>query len=260
MREVLDFFGRSSSERSLVSLIGSPNDEEDFVAFTPKNINDILSIIEDSISLFDVKKTYSRIIDIMGGLPTEFKKIFLISVDDARNVFSFDKFKEEIKAKLPIFELVLDVAESELETAKRELSQLSIKIPSDEGSESLTTIQGITRVFKFTNELILSVLYSQDAKTFEKIKRIHDRIDEERFAQEEDTLDTAVSEIRDEIEQQVQEQKEIPKETSSFWGVSAGAKSDTKTAKEAIEPITATSTVPTESFDTISTLRGYRSK
>lgn len=258
------FFGRRAAEKPLVKLIGQPNDDdgEDFVAFTPKFLSDVVTIIEDSISLFEIKPTFEKMVNVMGGLPKEFTDMFLTSIDETRNVFSYSKFREEIESKVPVFQMILEIAESTSEGARKKLSKLDIKVPGNEGSDSLTTVEGITRVFKYVNEMSLAVLYSQDEDTFEKLKQIHQDIEDERAAQEEDALNTAASEVRDEIEKQVQEQREVPPTVGSFWNIATGKKQVKKPTKPAPTPIIATSKKATTTTTTnlIKNLFGFRIK
>ncbi len=86
------------------------------------------------------------------------------------------------------------IAETGDEAAAESLSQLSIILPTQTGSESITTILGLSTVFKFMNDIFIALTYSQEDASFEKLVEIRALIALNRG--EEEGLETALKEAR----------------------------------------------------------------
>jgi hypothetical protein len=195
LNDGITFFGRSPAEQSLVALISNPElSEGDAIKiYVPKNVDDVLKIIQESMSLMGVFDTMNHLFLVLGGLPEEFQAAVEKSVDEIRNVFVYDVFRNTLKSSVPIFQLVLEIAETGDKAALDELSNLSISLPTNTGSESVTTIAGLTNVFKFVNDVIISASYAQDSDAFEKLKQIRALIEINRDS--EDVLGVAAQAI-----------------------------------------------------------------
>jgi len=236
------FFGRAPSEQSVSVILSDRVDRGSINVFIPRDVEDILNIFKESLSLFDTKPAIERLIDSLGGLPGEFRKAFLSAIDEERNSFSYDHFKEKVRENTPVFDLVLDIAESApgedptlLERltdndATKKLSSLSITLPNAKGSEVLTSVVGLSNIFKFVNDTMILVLYSQEKETFVKLQEIKAEIEGQRTLLGDDTLDAATEEIRGEIENSAD--SEVTSEVANFFGVPVGEKDDDKEAEE----------------------------
>ncbi|MEK6882251.1 MAG: hypothetical protein AABY22_21715, partial [Nanoarchaeota archaeon] len=163
VNENLGFFGRNSSGRLLTELT-----KNSFV-FVPKNINDVFQMFGDSVSLFGLKQTFSFILEFLEGLTSDIISIAANSVDVEKGTFSFDKFKTDIQSISPLFSLILSTSSSDKIT---ELAKISVIIPQNSGSVSLFSIEGLTTVFNFINNVFLAASYTQE--NFEAAKNILD--------------------------------------------------------------------------------------
>lgn len=196
VNEGITFFGRAAAEQSLRGLIFKPKVVVGGVeVLIPKNINDVLYIIQNSVSLLGARNTVEHIVNVLGGLPSEFVEPLLSSVDEDANTFSYESFRELLKTTTPVFQLVLEIAETQDTEALDQLSQMSISLPMNEGTESLTTILGLSNVFKFINDTFISVTYSQENSSFQKLTEIRALIEINR--EREESLEEAVSESRE---------------------------------------------------------------
>lgn len=211
VNENVRHFGRGAVEKSLVELIQQKQEPIDgeFPLVMPKNIGDLLKIISESIALFGVRESFGHVVDVMGGLTKEFRCAFIDAIDETRDVFSYDRFKLVISAQLPVFELLLNLSESASRRDKRALSSLSIVIPTNKGSEALTSVDGLSKIFKFVNDSLIAVLYSQDKETFTKLQEIIEaiRIDQ---GLEEEPVEEATREILQEEEDNANDEAEEP--------------------------------------------------
>jgi hypothetical protein len=158
----IPFFGRSAIEKPINSFSIGRSKEGDRFIFVSENVGDILLIINDSISLFSIKPTFNRLLLSLGGISEDFRNSFLDSIDEPSQEFSFDTFRNSVKSKFPIFNMVLQISNSANIQAKQELSTLSIVVPLDVGSVSLRSIDDVTKVLIFVKKFIIAVLYSQD--------------------------------------------------------------------------------------------------
>lgn len=174
LNDPVGYFGRNSLEKPLVdSELDVNADGEEFVLIA-SDVNDVVRVINDSITLFGVKPTFEHLLKSLKGLNLDFRKAFVDSIDEVKNVFSYDNYRDTIKKQVPVFSLVLQAAESGNTAAVLELSKLSVVVPSNTGSESFSSIEGLTKILTFVNDIFLAVLYAQD-KT-QKIKNIIDDV------------------------------------------------------------------------------------
>lgn len=146
----------------------------------PRETDDVLSLIKDSISLFGLKDTLKAIIDILGGVSLEIEEVFLDSIDTNRNVFYYAPFKEKFVSATNIVSRYSKTS-GELEEL-RDINFFIFNI-SNTSSENLMSIEGLSNVFNFINEVILITTHSQQdegyeilAKTFGK-KEVTEQID-----------------------------------------------------------------------------------
>lgn len=153
VNEDLGFFGKNFLEKLLPQLT-----KNSFI-FIPKNINDVFKMFSDSVSLFGLKQTFSFVLEFLEGLSSDIISLAVNSVDIEKGTFSFDKFKLDIQSISPLFTLILSVSSSD---KIAELSKNSIIIPQDVGSVSLFSIEGLTKVFNFINNVILAASQSQE--------------------------------------------------------------------------------------------------
>ena len=200
--ENIPFFGRLPSEVSLRNIIEDPESSGpfSFKVFMPKNVNDILCISKQSISLLGLRLTFLHLVRLLGGLPEEFLSSVEFALDENTHLFSYSAFRENLKSAAPIFQLVLEISETQDVDALEELSKLSVSLPGNAGSENVTTILGLSRVLKFINDVYISVIYSQEKDSFQKIKEIRALVEINR--EREDPIEEATREMSEHIESQ----------------------------------------------------------
>lgn len=165
MNETVPYFGRGPFEKPIGSLDLPLNENQDKFIMLANDSQNILKIFNESISLFNLKDTITNLINSLGGLPVDFREAFLDSVDEVAKTFSYDFFKKQIRSKSPVYNLILDVSETanikKADVTSR-LSKLSIALPTDKGSESLSSVEKLTRILAFVNKTFLAVIYAQD--------------------------------------------------------------------------------------------------
>jgi len=167
------FFGKLGVRSPLARFYGTKEDGSESEIISPFDINDVLKIIHEAISLFGYSATLDRIITEIDGLTLDFKAAALASLDEARGVFSYDTFRETIKKTSPIFNIVIQVSESgDRAQALSALSKISIIIPQNSGTEELSSVDGLTKIFKFINEIYLSTQLAQDKDIFDELNKI----------------------------------------------------------------------------------------
>jgi hypothetical protein len=204
-----NFFGRSVYELAMPRILTVPetrrDEKGDIIIYLPRSINDVLSIVSESVALFGVKETFGHVIDVLGGISKEFRCAFLDAIDETRDVFSYDRFKLVVSAQFPVFELLLSLSESESLRDTKALSNLSITVPSNVGSDSLNTLEGLSRIFKFVNESTIAILYSQGKDMFGRIQELIRQIRIDR-GEETEVIDQAILEEREKEVDQVSNQ------------------------------------------------------
>jgi hypothetical protein len=129
----------------------------------PKNVAHIKSIFDDSVSLFGIDQTLVQIISLLGGLSSDFRNSFNESLNNLSKTFSYNAFISSCRAKVPAFNLLLSISEhAGNESALKRLSQLSISVPNKVGTETYTTIEGLSNIFYFMQSIIFVVIRVQD--------------------------------------------------------------------------------------------------
>jgi len=139
------------------------------------------------------------------------------SIGEVNNIFSYEQFKGAIQQSVPVFKLVLDIAESRDAEADKELSALPIPLPLSDGSETLSSLVGISKVLNFVNDSYLAATFAAGA--FEKLQSILEAINKRRAQAREDAINTAIDEERVQLASQ---QKEFTDEAASYVGVAQG--------------------------------------
>lgn len=172
LNEKVPFFGRVAQD-NLYGLI-QPESNILFV----NNTQNVLNIIKDSFSLFGEKITLSHIVNVLGGLGSDFIASFNSAINETSKTFSYANFISSIRNKVPIYSLILTVSESSNNAdALNKLSKLSITLPTTKiGNESYLSIEGLTKIFNFVNGIYLTVIYSQDNNNSVEIKKIIDAL------------------------------------------------------------------------------------
>lgn len=223
VNETFSFFGKDPSNTPLSSLVGTNNNSPTINISTPRNLNDLLCIFQESISLFGLSDSFEHLLRVLGGLPVEFLESCLESVDEVSDSFSFSAFKDSIKQRVPVLNLVLDIAESGDSAAIGELSKLSVVLPANEGSRSLTSLVNLTNVLKVVNSVLISTRHAQD--NFEKLKEIAGEIDRDRDQLQPEDL--AIRDIRNDVSQQIVD-RPISADVSQLYNVVLGSKSSNR--------------------------------
>jgi len=95
LNEKLSFFGKSGRE----PLAKSINADSDILV--PTSIANIMDVINDSTSLFGLKATVGRLLNLLGALDNVVVKIVLESIDEASNNFSIDMAKVSLISEYP---------------------------------------------------------------------------------------------------------------------------------------------------------------
>ena len=154
----LQFFGTKTFQVPVKDLI-TPDTKLVF----PKKVAFIKNIFDDSVSLFGISNTINQIIDLLGGLSSDFRSSFNDSLNATSKTFSYASFINSVRKKVPIFDLLLTISEHDKNTdALNRLSQLNITVPNKIGTEVFTTIEGLSNIFYFVNSIIFVIIKSQD--------------------------------------------------------------------------------------------------
>ncbi len=168
LNEKLTFFGKVGAVKQVSSALVSKDTPQPDVII-PSDLNDVLKVVNESTLLFGLLPTMEKVVVQCNGLDVEFRNAFLDAIDETKSLFSYDKFRDNVKNISPVFKLVLQVAQSSGVGANNQsvtgfdaLSKLSINLPQDTGLQSLSSIEGITKVFSFVNNIYLSVLYAAE--------------------------------------------------------------------------------------------------
>jgi hypothetical protein len=209
----LNFFGRNASEKSIGSLTKNTS------IYVPKDLNYVLDLFTQSMSLFELRDVFVHLLDSVGGLPNEYTIAFINSIDEQKNTFSYDVFKYTIQEAIPIFSTLSIIAQTQLVGAIGELAKLNIVIPSNSGSELITSIDGITNIFKFINSILVSISYAQESGVSEKISKLMLSINQGTIEKSRDTLNDAIDNIRQQIENG---SLPVTDEEANFFGVQRG--------------------------------------
>lgn len=138
----------------------------------PLNIDDVMNIIKTSFSNFGEKNTLEYILKVLGGLPIEFLESALGAISEINNNFSYDKFAELIRNKIPILNIVLSIVESGNLTSRYNLAKLSINLPNNKGNESFLTTEGLTKIFMYIRDMFLILVNSQFSNNEEEIAKL----------------------------------------------------------------------------------------
>jgi hypothetical protein len=223
VNEDIQFFGRRPTEIPLTQLASAGVVNGSLPLLIPKNLNDVLCIIIDSIALFNGREALEHVASVLGGLPAEFLRAFTQALDPTNNVFSFPAFRSALRREVPVFQLILDIAESGDREATSSLSKLSITVPTTQGSESLTNLVGLSRIFKNVNDTFIAVANSQD--NFDRVKAIRAQVALDR--EREDALEAASSDLRLSLARQFEPRQ--ANAASNLWAIQAGRTVNKKT-------------------------------
>jgi hypothetical protein len=157
----LNFFSVNTILNSLIDIL-PPNSS----LAIPTNISHIKNIFNDSVSLFGIDSTLNQIISLLGGLTTDFRNSFNESLNNIAKTFSYSTFVSSARKKVPAFNLFLSISEHAGNAdALTRLSQLSIQIPNKVGTETYTTIEGLSNIFYFIQSIIFVIVRAQDNST-----------------------------------------------------------------------------------------------
>lgn len=155
----LSFFDVHTVLNPLSDILG-PN----ATVVVPKNVAHVKSIFNDSVSLFGIDQTLIQIVSLLGGLTTDFRNSFNESLNNIAKTFSYSTFISSSRKKVPAFNLLLSISEhAGNESALKRLSQLSIAVPNKVGTETYTTIEGLSNIFYFIQSIIFVIIRVQDS-------------------------------------------------------------------------------------------------
>lgn len=121
----------------------------------PKNSEDLIVMIKESISLFGCKDTFDNILKLLSGTYDCIESEFLESVDDTTNSFSYVKFIDLIKKKQ------VKATEDTFYTTNL-LSYIT------KTSDSLTTLDGISQVLDLAMKIYVHYVASDSMAIVEK--------------------------------------------------------------------------------------------
>lgn len=154
----LNLFDVHTVINSLESILGS-----NAQVVVPKDINHIKNIFNDSVSLFGIENTLTQILNLLGGLTPDFRNSFNESLNNISKTFSYNTFISSARKKVPAFNLLLSISEHANNAgALSRLSQLSISVPIIVGTETYSTIEGLTNIFSFMQNVIFVIVRVQD--------------------------------------------------------------------------------------------------
>ena len=224
----LEFFGQAGHENAIAQMISPNASDGKLLVFVPKKIDDIMMILKDSLNLFSTKEVFKNLLESLGGLLTGFRDAFLNSVDEEEIVFSYDSFSADVKSKVPVFSMLLEISESDAANATTNLSSLSIVLPKETGTESLTSLDRLTKILKFVDETMIVLLYAQEEKTFSKLQEIYAAVaakQQNDLANTATPLDGAVEKVQSDM---VSYASPANDPESVLFGISQGEVVDTK--------------------------------
>lgn len=157
----LGFFGKTFSKTPINKIIKDMPGKIFLPVeiFVPKDIDSIIKMFNDSVILFGLKESFKHMLNFLRGLTNDVISIAINSIDENKGTFSFDLFRESIKDISPATKLVFSISSSE---KIEQLAKLGIVIPKDTGSLSLFSMETLTKIFRYINEMIISLSYSQD--------------------------------------------------------------------------------------------------
>jgi hypothetical protein len=199
VNEFVTFFGRATATQPLSQRLGDrgrafsavelDDPSAGYKIFVPKAFEDVLNIYRESVNLFGVERTFSLLLNRLGGLPGQFSGVARRSLDEESGLFSYDSFRSQIESIVPVVKLITEIVETGDPDALNEVEQAGAILPMNEGTENVTTILGLTNVINYMNNMFLTVTNAQDNATFERLVNVRALIELNR--KNEDSLETA---------------------------------------------------------------------
>lgn len=161
MNDQVYLFGRAYMDKAMstMSLDVDANNAKYVTVAT--NLNNVLNIINDSVSLFGLQNTYRQILNTLGGLSPDFIDSFIEATDESKSMFSYDAFKESIKAKVPNFTVALQIASTN-PVLSVFIAKSAIALPRNTGLETFSSIESITKIFSFVQATYVIALFAQE--------------------------------------------------------------------------------------------------
>ena len=141
LNEKLMFFGKLAKEplRNFIN-VGD-------VILVPSSVEDVMKIINDSVILFGVKNTVSRLIGLIGELDKSIKKIILESIDETTLSFSVDNIKDALLKEYPGIDFK---------------SELVSSILNRSGTKLLNSVANFSFLFNFINDMVNVLVIAQE--------------------------------------------------------------------------------------------------
>lgn len=158
----IPFFGKSAIDTKIFDI------QKDILI--PKNNDDLMKIIKDSIYLFGAKITLSDLISDLGGtkkqtgtLNEEIIQIFVDSIDETRGFFSADFFRKKMIEVSSAFKLFSNISASSSEEEKRaSLLAAGVVVPPVTGEISFNDLQKLSVILNLVRTIDYAITYVRD--------------------------------------------------------------------------------------------------
>lgn len=158
----IPFFGKSAIDLKVFDI--------QKMVLIPKDNNDLMKIIKDSIYLFGAKICLSSLVSNLGGLQKqtgilseEIIRVFNDSIDETRGFFSADFFRKKIKETSNAFKLFSDISVSSSETEKqKQLFNASVFVPPVTGEISFNDLKNLSDILNLVRSIDYAITYTRD--------------------------------------------------------------------------------------------------
>lgn len=169
MNDQVHLFGRAYIDKAMSTMLLNVDANNAKYVTVATNLNNILNIINDSVSLFGLHNTYRQILNTLGGLSPDFIDSFIEATDESRAMFSYDAFKDSIKTKVPNFTVALQIASTN-PLLSVFIAKSAIALPKNTGLETFSSIESITKIFSFVQATYVIALFAQENPDLFEVK------------------------------------------------------------------------------------------
>lgn len=158
----IPFFGKSAVDTNIFDIQKN--------VLIPKNNDDLMKIIKDSIYLFGAKIALSSLISDLGSarnqlgiLNEEITQIFIDSIDESRGFFSADFFRKKMIEVSNSFKLFSNIAGSSGESEKKkQLFSAGVSVPAVTGELSFNSLQSLSDILNLVRTIDYAITYVRD--------------------------------------------------------------------------------------------------
>jgi len=198
------YFGRAAASLALSSIETVQNAP---YVYMPSSEQDLLTAINDSVSLFGFKSTLQHMVDVLGGksfkalsvvrsLNEEVQNAFDLSIDESQGYFSIDVFKTQMNDISTSFKLALEKA-SLVASTFGTASALTgvVELGTMTGTRSFNSIDDLSDIFEVLRKTELAIMYVHENLDLFTLTAEQTQAVQEEQAQ----VDAATTEVEDEV-------------------------------------------------------------